>query len=104
MTEAIIRKYFLHLVESLPMNDAVFRAKLQSAGLFPGDLKEKIMSKSTVAERAEHFLDYGIKNNPESFDKLLTIMYDHDDQLRKLVENIRGEIGLYFILCFPIVQ
>ena len=95
MTEAIICKYFLDLVEKLPLNDVKFRAKLCSAGLLPGNLKEEIQSKPTPAEKAEHFLDYGIKNDTESFRKLLTIMEDcNDDHLKKLAEKIYRETGL----------
>ena len=95
MTEAIIRKYFLDLVELLPLNDVKFRAKLYSAGLLPGNLWDEIQSKLTAAEKAEHFLHYGIKNDTESFRKLLTIMEDYnDDHLKKLAEKIYRETGL----------
>ena len=96
MTEAIIRKYYVDLVELLPMDDAKFRARLYAAGLLPGNLKEKVQSKSTTAEKAEHFLDYGIKNDTENFDKLLTIMDDDDngDHLKKLAQKIHTETGL----------
>jgi len=88
----IIRKYNVELVGSLPMDDAVFRAKLGSAGLFPGNLKEEIKSKPTVADKAEHFLDHGIKDDTECFNKLLTVM-DGDDRVKELAEKIHTEIG-----------
>ena len=95
MTEAIIRKYFLNLVEYLPMNDVKFRARLYSAGLLPGNLRDEVQSKPTPAEKTEHFLHYGIKNDTDSFNKLLTIMENHDDDLlKKLAEMICGEAGL----------
>ena len=93
MTEAIIRKYFVDLVESLPMNDVKFRARLYSADLLPGNLRDEIQSQPTVAEKAEHFLHNGIKNDTDSLNKLLTIMKEHDGHLRKLSEMIHGEIG-----------
>ena len=94
MTEAIIRKYFLDLVEHLPMNDVKFMARLYSAGLLPGNLKEEIQSKPTSAEKADHFLDYGIKNDTDSFNKLLTIMEDYNGgHLNKLTEVICRESG-----------
>ena len=95
MTEAIIRKYILDLVEYLPMDDVKFRARLYSAGLLPGDLRDKVQSKPTTAEKAEHFLHYGIKTDTDSFNKLLTIMEEYDnDHLKKLAEMICGEAGL----------
>ena len=67
MTEAIIRKYFLDLVELLPLNDVKFRASwLYSAGLFHGNLWDEVQSKLTAADKPEHFLHYGIKNDTES--------------------------------------
>ena len=96
MTKRIIRKYYADLVEYLPMNDVKFRARLYSADLLPGNLKEEIQSKLTAAEKAEHFIDYGIKNDTENFDKLLTIMEDDDngDHLKRLVQKIHTETGL----------
>ena len=95
MTEAIINQFFPDLVELLPMNDALFRARLRTAGLFHGNLKAEIMSKPTAAEKAEHFLENGINNDTECFNKLLTIMNDYNnDCLKKLAEKICGEIGL----------
>ena len=95
MTKIIIRKYYVDLIELLPMDDAKFRAKLYSTGLLPGNLKEEIQSKPTATEKAEHFLDYGIKNDTENFDKLLTIMEDDNgDHLKKLAQKIHTETGL----------
>ena len=95
MTEAIIRKYYADLVELLPMNDVKFRARLYSAGLFHGNLWDEVQSKPTAAEKAEHFLHYGIKNDTDSFSKLLTVMENYDDNhLKKLIEMIYGENGL----------
>ena len=93
MTEAIIRKYFVDLVESLPMNDAKFRARLYSADLLPSNLRDEVQSKPTVADKAEHFLHNGIKNDAGSLNKLLTIMKEHDGHLRKLAEMICGKSG-----------
>ena len=94
MTEAIIRKYFEDLVKLLPMNDAKFRAKLYSAGLLPGNLWDEIQSKQTAADKAEHFLHHGIKNDTDSFNKLLIIMGNCDyDHLKKLHEMICRETG-----------
>ena len=94
MTEAIICKYYADLVELLPMNDAKFRARLYSAGLFHGNLWDEVQSKPTAADKAEHFLHYGIKNDTDSFSKLLTIMGGYSDHLKKLAEMIYGESGL----------
>ena len=92
MDEKVIEKFYEELVKRLPMRDAEFRASLKSAGLLPGDLKNAITSKSTKAEMAEHFLDYGINNDIKSFSKLLTVMKNSKhDQLKELADKIQRD-------------
>ena len=101
MTEAVIQKYYVDLVKLLPMNDATFRARLYSAGLLPGNLLDEIQSKPTKADKAEHLLHCGIKNDTDSFSKLLTVMEGHnDDHLKKLIEMIYGENGLLMFFVY----
>ena len=94
MTKAIFHKYYPDLVQSLPMSDAKFRAKLYSADLLPDNLWDEIRSQATAAHKAEQFLDYAVKNDTDSFNKLLVIMKDYnDDHLKKLAEMICTETG-----------
>ena len=93
MDETIIEKFYERLVTCLPMDDAKFRASLKTAGLLPGDLKSAITSKSTPAEMAEHFLDYGINNNIDNFSELLTVMENSKrKELKALVKEIQESI------------
>ena len=94
MAENIIRKYYVDLIKALPMNDVIFIAELYSAGLLFGNLKEEVQSKTlTAAEKADHFLQHGIKNDTESFSMLLAVMEHHSsDHLRKLAEKIHREV------------
>ena len=95
MTEAIICKYFTDLMVMLPMDDVMFMSKLYSAHLLPGDLWSKVESKSTSKEKAVHFLRFGIQNDADNFNKLLTIMEEYDDdRLKKLAEMICREPGV----------
>ena len=92
MDERTIDTFYEKLVACLPMDDAKFRASLRTAGLLPGDLKDAVTSKSTRADKAEHFLDYGINNDIESFSKLLTVMKNSKHgQLETLVNEIQEE-------------
>ena len=101
MAEDIIRKYYVDLVKVLPMNDVIFITELYSAGLLPGNLKEKVQSELTTPDKADHFLQHGIKNNTESFNKLLTVMeHYNNDHLRKLAEILHGKIKSNDIPCF----
>ena len=95
MDESVIEKFYVQLVKYLPMDDAEFRASLKTAGLLPGNLKQVIASKPTRADKAECLLDDGINNDIDSFSKLLTVMGNSDyDQLKLLVNEIRGESGI----------
>ena len=65
------------LIKSLPMKDVMFLAKLNSKGLFPGDLKAQVKSQSTSTEAADYLLDNKIaidlkSGNDKSFIQLLS--------------------------------
>ena len=75
----VFKQFNENLITSLPMKDVTFLAKLNSKGLFPGDLKAQVKSQSTSTEAADYLLDNKIavdlKNgNDESFMKLLLAM------------------------------
>ena len=91
--DQIIIHFYSDLVSTLPMDDACFRSRLHSANLLPGNLKAEIHSKPTRADKAEYFLDHGIKNNSMNFKKLLEILENWDDQVViNLSKQIRNEI------------
>ena len=93
MAEDIIQKYTADLVKDLPMNDPIFMLGLDDAGLLPGNLKVEVQSQLTIGLKAGHFLWYGIKNDTESFNKLLEVMEGHvSDDVKKLAEKICREI------------
>jgi len=82
---------------SLPMRDVKFLAKLTVRGLLPGDLKDQVKDKSSLAEAADHFLDNSIKrdlNNgeDESLLKLLSAMEEFSSRLRTLAGEIRDQL------------
>jgi len=90
----VIQAFYAELVAILPFKDAHFRASLQSAELFYGDLKEKVEAKDTSAEMASYFLDHGINNNADSFLKLLTVMEEFDsDTVKELARKIRQHLS-----------
>ena len=88
----VFQQFYSKLVETLPMDDAVFVAKLFSNGLLPGDLKNQLkLLHRTSADKAVLFLDSVIEpsvtsDGGSSFDKLLHIMEDSEYQhLKELV-------------------
>jgi len=91
----VFKKYYEKLLVALPMDDVMFRAKLFSHDLLPGDLKQQVESKKTSAEKAMYFLDNKIKSDvtisvSTSFDELLQIMASWEsDSLKKLAKEIK---------------
>jgi len=81
----IYQKFYGDLITKLQVKDPLFNAELYSAGLFPGNTRAEVQSKSTPAEAAMHFLDSVINrgwssdNSNSQFEQLLTIMTNCDD-------------------------
>jgi len=91
--EDVIQYFYSRLIKTLPMNDAIFRGELHSAGLFAGNLKNKIKSFPTSADMAECFLDDEIKNNPNNFQKLVVQMgKNRRKHVKELAEDINKMI------------
>jgi len=91
----IIVKYSPQLLETLPMDDAIFIAKLRSAGLLPGNLKAELKSLKTSADKADYFLDCVILPNisvtQTNFHKFIKVMeecsYDAVSTLARDIKN-----------------
>lgn len=93
--DEVIKQFYSNLVTTLPMDDACFRSALYTADLLPHNLKPEIQSKPTRADKAEHFLDHGIKNDVANFMKLLEVMEKSDDKPTKnLSKQIRNKIDM----------
>jgi len=91
--EDIIQQFYSDLVDVLPMNEAAFRAKLFTAGLLSGNLKSQIKALPTSADKAECFLDDGIKGDSTSFQKLVAVMEKYSvDRVKKLANHIKRVI------------
>ena len=92
----VFKQFYSKLVETLPMDDAVFIAKLFSNDLLPGDLKNQLkLLHRTSADKAVLFLDRVIEpsvtsDGGSSFDKLLNVMEDSEYQhVKKLTKQIK---------------
>ena len=94
-TSKVFQRYYYELVVILPMDDALFLAKLFACGLLPGDLKQSIKAEKTQAKKATCFLDHRISSdvsigNSTTFNKLLNVMEDSgNDSLKVLAEEIK---------------
>ena len=95
MSSEAFQQFYSKLVETLPMDDVKFIAKLYSKGLLPGNRKSQIKSEKTSADKAALFLDSIIEpsvtsDGGSSFDKLLHVMEDSEYQhVKELAEEIR---------------
>ena len=96
LSSEVFQQFYSKLVETLPMDDAVFVAKLFSNDLLPGDLKNQLkLVHRTSADKAALFLDSVIEpsvtsDGGSSFDKLLHVMEDSEYQhVKELAEEIR---------------
>ena len=95
MSSEVFQQFYSKLVETLPMDDPNFTAKLYSSGLLSSYLKEYVESRSpaTRTEKATRFLDQVIKPSMTSFDKLLHVMEDNEYQhVKELAEEIRTSL------------
>ena len=95
----VFQQFYSKLVETLPMDDAVFIAKLFSNDLLPGDLKNQLkLLHRTSADKAVLFLDSVIEpsvtsDGGSSFDKLLNVMEDSEyPHVKELAEQIRTSL------------
>ena len=94
----VLEENYASLVTSLPMDDAIFLAKIRSKGLLPGDIKATLKSLPTPAKQATEFLDQVIEPSLKNDDiiplkKLLTVMEDSGiDVLKKLAKTIRSAL------------
>ena len=97
-TSEVFKEFYCKLVETLPMNDALFIAKLYSRDLLPDDNKEYVQSLPTRANKAMYFLDHVIKPSVttgvgSSFDQLLNVMEDSEHQgVKELAKLIRTSL------------
>ena len=99
LSSELFQQFYSKLVETLPMDDAVFVAKLFSNDLLPGDLKNQLrLVHRTSADKAVLFLDSVIEpsvtsDGGSSFDKLLHVMEDSEYQhVKELAEEIRSSL------------
>jgi len=95
----VYKNFYSQLVNTLPIKDAIFSAKLNGKGLYSGDLENEVNAKVTDAKGTTLFLNKAIKpylNNKKDdnpFWKLLSVMDEFDSQpLKNLAKQITQEL------------
>lgn len=97
--EDVFKEFYPKLVKALPMDDVEFTSQLYSRNLLPGNLKKQVDAKPTTADKAMHFLDYGIEPGFSSddgtlFHDLLSIMNESNNRVTmQLAKKISGKFG-----------
>ena len=92
----VFHKFYPQLTSSSPITDDNFMFYI--ARLLPGDLKDRVKSKSSTKEADAYFLDNAISSaiecgDNEPFDILLSIMKTFEGTpLKTLAEEIKEEI------------
>ena len=96
----VYKLFYADLIKVLPMDDITFIGQLYSQDLLPGDLKGKVKSHSTQAEKASYFLDHVIEpslstsDSKESFERLISVMKRYNTPaVKELASKIRGELA-----------
>ena len=94
----VFQQFYSKLVETLPMDDVRFIAKLYSEHLLPGNLRSQLKSQKTSADKAALLLDNVIEpsvtiDGGNSFDKFLNVMEDCEYQhVKELAKQIRTSL------------
>ena len=92
----IVRQFYEQLVKTLPMDNPVFIASLNTQELFPDDTKDAVEAKETKYEKAKYFLDVcGIDYDDTYFKKLLNVMESSEYRpVQSLANKIKDEVAM----------
>ena len=93
----IVRQFYEQLVKTLPMDNPVFIASLNTQELFPDYIKDAVEAKETKYEKAKYFLDTiitcGIDYDDTYFKKLLNVMKSSEYRpVQSLAKKIKDEV------------
>ena len=91
----VFKDYQAQLVQTLPMDDAIFQALLFKNNFFSGDKNATLNAKPTKADKALYFLNNIIGCDADScFETLLNVMEVFGDSVAALAQEIKEKIGL----------
>ena len=91
----LFKDYQVQLLQTLPMNDAIFKALLIQNNFFSGDQNATLNAQLTEAKKASYFLDSIIGRDVDRyFETLLNVMEVFGDPVAALAREIKEKIGL----------
>ena len=89
--EDAIRRFTVELLKELPLDDPLFFAMVDRAGLFPHDTKKAIKAEKTRTSRVDYFLDHVVEPGADYYlPKLLDVMRESEfANVKKLADDIQ---------------
>ena len=96
-----LRQFKMELLLELPLEDPVFFAKVDRAGLFPSDTGRSIKAEKTRSFKVDYFIDYVVEPGADEYlPKLLEVMKDSTfANVERLAHQILAvmEAGMYIL-------
>ena len=96
-----LRKFKVELLQELPLEDPVFFAKVDRAGLFPSDTGRSIKAEKTRSLKVDYFIDHVVEPGADEYlPKLLEVMKDSTfANVERLANQILAvmEAGMYIL-------
>ena len=91
-----IKKFNVELIEQLPLENDIFFAMAEQAGLFPLDTGDSIAAEPTRAKKVSYFLQYVANPGAEEYlPKLLKVMRDTKvANVVRLANDIQAAAGI----------
>ena len=90
-----VRKFKVELLQELPLDDPIFFAMAERAGLFPLGINKAIKGKETRAHKVDYFLDHVIEPGADDYlPKLLQVMRESKvANVMRLADDIQAAVG-----------
>ena len=90
-----IMRFKVELLQQLPLDEPLFFAMAERAGLFPLGTGKSIKAKITRADKVDYFLDHVVEPGADNYlPKLLKIMKGSKvPHVEKLADDIQAAIG-----------
>ena len=97
--EDAVKQYKVELLKELPLDEAIFFAMAEKAGLFPLSTGDSVRAKETRADKVAYFLQHVVEPAAKNYlPKLLEVMKNSEfSNVEKLAGDIQAAVepGVY---------
>ena len=98
-----IKTFKVKLLQELPLDEPLFLAMVETAGLFPLNTRDCIRAEKTRAHKVDYFLDHVVEPGADDYlPKLLKVMRESGvPNVQRLAGDIQATLqsGIYTIIC-----